>query len=187
MGRPANKKRKAEQEQVKRYQKDREDLQLRGRVPTVPEGAVRDERVDPRTQGSQPLPQLVLQALKEDWSTPGAAKPKIVASLLEPFYVEDVVVDKDGNQVRVPPNRGMQIACAKVLKDLDVVQHERDHPEEAGKAKGGINVSAQAAAGFSWGQVTGDEPPDPVEQRLAELEQIKREKESSDEPMPDLR
>lgn len=132
--------RKKEQRKVRDYQKLREDLQLSGRVPTTPEGAVKSERVDPATQGNQALPQLVREGLKSGWATPDAAKPDIVGALLEPFYLVDEVLDKDGNRVKVPPNRGMQIACAKVLKDLDVIQHERDNPEAAGKAKGGTNV-----------------------------------------------
>ena len=61
----------------KRYAKAREDAQLAGLIPTTPGGAVRDERVDPRSQGCQQLPQLVRQALKNDWNTPDEAKPAV--------------------------------------------------------------------------------------------------------------
>ena len=139
------KRRKAFQKKVKRYQKDREDLQLAGRIACTSEGAVRDERVAPASQGSQQLPALVREALRQNWATPDAAKPAIVGQLLEPFFACDVVLDKDGNQVRVPPNRGMLIALAKTLKDLDVVQHERDHPELKRAGEVSVEVNNQVS------------------------------------------
>lgn len=111
----------------------REHAQLEGLIPTTPEGAVRDERVDPRTQGSAILPDLVRQALRESWATPDIAKPAIVASMLEPFFEE--------RQEGEPPDRKTLIECAKVLRALDQTQHERDNPSEVG---GGVHVTVQA-------------------------------------------
>jgi len=126
------------------YAKAREDAQLAGVIPTEPVGAVRDERVDPRTQGCQQLPARVREALRQNWSTPDEAKPGVVGALLEPFFAQDTFLDKDGNQVKVPPNRGLLIELAKTLRMLDQTQFERDHPEQAAKAKGGTtSVSVQ--------------------------------------------
>lgn len=136
--------RRAKRQDLKeRYAKVREDAQVAGLIVTTPEGAVRDERVDPRLQGCQQLPDIVRQSLRENWSTPDAAKPGIIGALLEPFFANDIVLDKDGNQIRVPPNRLMLIELAKTLIQLDHKQWERDHPEEAGKAKGGASASIQ--------------------------------------------
>ncbi len=140
------KKRNTRQELKKRYAKLREDAQLAGVIPTTTEGALREERVDPRLQGCQQLPAIVREALKENWSTPDSAKPGIIGALLEPFFSTDIVLDKDGNQIRVPPNRQQLIELAKVLKLLDQSQWERDHPEAAGKIKGaggGTSISVQ--------------------------------------------
>lgn len=49
-GRPSNKQRNRRQKVKARYTKAREDAQLEGIIPTSPEGAVRDERVDPASQ-----------------------------------------------------------------------------------------------------------------------------------------
>lgn len=118
----------------------REDAQLAGIIPTTPAGAIRDERAG----GAAILPDVIRQALRESWATPDAAKPAIIASLLEPFFEErekDPVTGKP-----VPPSRSQLMELAKVLKLLDQTQWERDHPEEAGKAKGGASVFMQATA-----------------------------------------
>jgi hypothetical protein len=49
---------------------------------------VRNEVVDSARQGCQQFPELVRQALREGWATPDAAKPKVVADLLIPFFEE---------------------------------------------------------------------------------------------------
>lgn len=119
-----------------RYSKAREDAQLAGIIPTTPDGAVHQERVDPARQVGAALPSLVREALRECWSTPDNAKPAIIAALLEPFFVDDVVVDENGKQVHVKPSRKLLMELAKTLRTLDQTQWERDHPAEAGKAKG---------------------------------------------------
>lgn len=169
--RPTTKRRKGKQKIKERYAKAREDAQLAGVIATSSEGAVRDERVNPATQGSQQLPAVVMEAIKNNWATPDVSKGKIVATLLEPFYINDIVLDKDGNQVRVPPNRALQLECTKVLRALDVTQHERDNPEAAGKAKGGVTVPVQVNNLLDWAQVTGEKAIDPAEQRLKELDE----------------
>src|SRR5215472_17399868 len=61
------KKRKRRQRCKERYAKAREDAQLSGIIPTVPEGAVRNE-VAP-VAPDPPLPHLVRKAIKNNWAT----------------------------------------------------------------------------------------------------------------------
>jgi hypothetical protein len=108
-----------------RYSKAREDAQLAGVVPTTPDGAVRDERVDPATQedgASALLAGLVTQALREGWAVPDDVKPKIVDELSAPFYEEGT-------------DPMLLVRLVKVLLLLDQTQWERDRAEEAGKAR----------------------------------------------------
>jgi hypothetical protein len=109
------KKRKRRQRCKERYAKLREDAQLLGIVPTVPEGAVRDE-VAP-VAPDPPLPHLVRVAIKHNWPTPDCNKPAIVASLLEPFY------DPDADPM-------LKVRLAKLLLLLDQTQYERDRAEQ---------------------------------------------------------
>ena len=111
------KKRKRRQRCEERYAKAREDAQLSRIIPTVPEGAVRDERVDPARQGCQQFPELVRQALREGWAVPDAAKSKVVAEVLAAFYDPDA-------------DPGLRVRLARLLLLLDQTQYERDHPEE---------------------------------------------------------
>lgn len=131
---PTNKRRKEKQRLKERYAKAREDAQLADIIPTTPEGAVRNEVV---LTGNAVLPDLVLQGLKENWATPDAAKPAIVANLLEPFFADR---ELDANGKPIPPNRRELLECAKVLRMLDQTQHERDNPETV---NGGINITLQ--------------------------------------------
>src|SRR5436305_1256780 len=78
------KKRKRRQRCKERYAKAREDAQLEGIIPTVPEGAVRSE-VAPVAPDPL-LPHLVRVAIKNNWPIPDSNKPGIVDNLLEPFY-----------------------------------------------------------------------------------------------------
>lgn len=127
-----------------------DDARRLGIIEMRPEEALGPERVDPRTQNEQQLPQLVKQALKNNWSVPDEAKPRIVGALLEPFFANDVVMDSEGNQIKVPPDRNLLKENAKVLGQLDQRQYERDHPEEAGKAKGGVKVETTVAVGVTY-------------------------------------
>jgi hypothetical protein len=114
------KKRKRRQRCKERYAKLREDAQLSGIIPTVPEGAVRNE-IAPAAP-APPLPHLVRAAIKNNWTTPDCNKPGIVDSLIEPFY--DPGADP-----------ALLVKCARVLLLLDQTQYERDHPERAGKGR----------------------------------------------------
>ena len=114
------KKRKRRQRCKERYAKAREDAQLSGIIPTVPEGAVRNE-VAPIAP-DPPLPHLVRAAIKNNWATPDCNKPAIVDSLIAPVY------DPDTDPMLI-------VKCARVLLLLDQTQYERDHPEQAGKGR----------------------------------------------------
>lgn len=133
--------RRLERQNLKqRYSKLREEAQLAGVIHTTPEGAVRNERSD----CGQPLPALVRQGLKENWATPDAAKPHIIEALLRPFFHKDVVMDAHGNVVEIEPDPDKLLRLAKLLRDLDQTQYERDNPAAAGMAKGGVALSVQS-------------------------------------------
>lgn len=132
---PTNKRRKDKQRLKERYAKVREDAQLADIIPTTPEGAVRNEV----SVGNAQLPEVVRQAIRENWATPDAAKPAIIANLLEPFFMDREIDPNTGQPI--PPNRAQLIELAKVLRLLDQTQHERDNPEAS--RSGGINITLQ--------------------------------------------
>lgn len=132
---PSSKRRRQKQALKAKYAKVREDAQLADLIPTTPEGAVRNEVV--ASVGNAQLPELVRQAIRENWATPDCAKGAIVANLLEPFFAEREI-GPDGKPIL--PNIKVLNELAKTLNLLDKVQHERDNPE---LAKGGVNVSIQ--------------------------------------------
>ena len=116
------KKRKRRQRCKERYAKAREDAQLIGIIPTVPEGAVRNE-VAP-VAPDPPLPQLIRQALRENWATPDASKSKVVADLLAAFFEEGA-------------DPMLRIRLFRTLLLADQTQYARDHPEQARKGSRG--------------------------------------------------
>lgn len=134
---PTSKKRAQKQRTKDRYAHAREDAQLEGLIPTTPEEALSPEQVNPAIQTGSALPELVRQALRESWATPNAAKPAIIAALLEPFFQEDVALDENGQQVKIKPSRKLLMELAKTLRVLDQTQWERDNPGKAGQARGG--------------------------------------------------
>lgn len=125
--------RRARQKLRADFAKYREDRQLCGEEPTTPCGAVRDERVPPGEQAAQPFPELVRRSIREGWATPDAAKPKVVAELLAPFYEADVA-----------PR--MHARLARTLLLCDETQHERDRAAEAGAVDPAVADSARANA-----------------------------------------
>jgi hypothetical protein len=156
--------RQAKQRRRAGHTKRREANQLAGRTETRPGGAAQNEVA--QSSWEPALPDLVLRAAREDWSTPGPAKRRAILALLEPVYCRDVVLDKDGNQVIVQPNRELIRKNIEALHTLDQTQWERDHPEEAGKLKGGVNINNQnvqqavnmeAVLGGEWGALEDGE------------------------------
>lgn len=147
------KKRKARQRKRKLYQEIREELQLSGDIPTVPEGAIRPERVAPSAQGSQPLPELIAQAIRKGWAVDDGMKPHLVDELVQIVMSADM------------PTKA-KVAAFNALRMADQSQWERDNPETAGKAKGAggaVNVSIQtnlAAASIVRGMIERGELED---------------------------
>ncbi len=101
-----SKRRRERQALKQKYAKVREDAQLAGVIHTTPEGAVRNEVA---LTGNAVLPDVVKQALRENWATPDCAKPAIVANLLEPFFAEREI-GPDGKEL--PPNRAQLLEGA---------------------------------------------------------------------------
>ena len=134
---PGKTKRKTRQKKRQQYMKLREDLQVAGEIATTPEGAIRDERVDPSTQSEQRIDSLDRAAITKGWAVPEHIKRKVVERLAEPFFEEpQTVTDKDGNLISIPPDRYLLKENAKALIAADRQQWERDEPEKAGKAAG---------------------------------------------------
>jgi hypothetical protein len=123
---PTSKARRKRQKLKCEYAKLREHCQLAGIIETTPECAVRNE-VAP-VAPDPPLPDLVRKAIKDNWATPDSAKAKIIAELLAPFYAEGTDPE-------------LLVRLARTLLLADRTQWERDHPEEAGKARGGTVVN----------------------------------------------
>lgn len=115
-------KRKKRQRAKMHYSMVREDAQLKGLIPTTPEGAIWEERVAPASQGShiKQLPALIQQAIRECWAIPDEAKQQIVRELLIPFYERNPDTSKH-----------LLIKLARTLLMLDQTQYERDKLVEA--------------------------------------------------------
>lgn len=156
----------------RKYSKTREDAQLCGVIPTTPEGAVRDERVDPATQEEQDIPDIDRMAMSQGWSVPERAKRQVVNKLLEPFYEVNTVIDPTGREVVVPPDRNLLKENAKVLLAADKNQWERDNPTEAGKARGSVSVQNNVQVNLFEvvAQAAQVDRPDEVEQKIMSVE-----------------
>lgn len=127
---PTSKDRAKRQKTKDRYAHAREDAQLEGLIPTTPEEALRPERVPPCAQSSQPLPELIAQAIRLGWATRDEVKPQLVEELVA------IILNPE-----MPA--GKKIAAFSALRQADQAQWERDHPEEAAKARGGVDVKVQ--------------------------------------------
>ncbi len=126
---PTSKARNKKQVLKQTYAKVREDAQLHGVIPTTPEGAVRDEVVNPATQALQDTTSLDRAAINQGWRVPDGEKPKVIQRLLE-------ALDKEG----LTPAEAAMVTNA--LVKADQIQHERDNPE-AQKGKGGVTINNQ--------------------------------------------
>lgn len=126
---PTSKARNKKQTLKQTYAKAREDAQLHGVIPTTPEGAVRDEVVNPATQALQDLTSLDRAAINKGWRVPDDEKPKVIQRLLDKLDDEEL--------------SGAEAAMiANALVKADQIQHERDNPE-AQKGKGGVTINNQ--------------------------------------------
>lgn len=93
-----------------------------------PEGALKPERVDPSSQKEQPQSRLIGQAIRKGWTTPDEKKPRLVDEMIA------IVEDPEAKTFD-------KVAAYNALLKGDQAQYERDQPEQAAKAKGGINVN----------------------------------------------
>src|SRR5262249_46816171 len=134
---------------------DREDRQLAGLEPTLPEGAVHDERVAPARQGCQQFPALVRRALKEGWDVPDANKAKVVAELLAGALDPDTAT-------------GRRIRQDRTLLLADQTQYEAELQSRAEGGAVGVSVQAnvQAAALIREMIERGDLPDTRLAERL---------------------
>lgn len=126
---PTSKRRAQRQKLKDRYAHAREDAQLAGLIPTAPEEALKDERVDPKTQGEQDTSGIDRRAARNGWALPDHKKVQVVDRLSEIF--------EPSNE---KPDRYLMEKTAKVLIIADQRQWERDNPQLAGQSKGAINV-----------------------------------------------
>ena len=125
---PTSKSRNRKQSTKSRYARAREDAQLEGIIPMSPEGALKPERVDPSSQKEQPQSKLIGQAIRKGWATPDEKKPRLVDEMIA------IVEDPEAKTFD-------KVAAYNALLKGDQAQFERDQPEQAAKAKGGINVN----------------------------------------------
>lgn len=144
MGKHPTGKRRARKQKVKaRYSKAREEAQICGVIPTLPEGAVRRERVDPLSQEEQKFPALDRAiAAGKGWQVGEEIARQVIKRLAESFFEGPrKLVTREGVEIEVPPDRYLLKENAKVLLIADQRQWERDNPEEAGKARGKTEVN----------------------------------------------
>lgn len=117
-----------------RYAKAREEAQLAGVIPTTPDGAVHEERVPlcAQSEDSKMTAVLVSLAIRNGWEVPKRERERFVDELASIL-----------TNAEMSPK--MKVAAFNALRLADKDQWERDHPEEAGKAKGAnVGVSVQA-------------------------------------------
>ena len=119
---PTSKARAKRQKTKDRYAHAREDAQLEGLIPTLPEEALKPERVDPASQGDVPQPKLIGLAIRSGWQVPEERKPDLVDELIKIIDTPEIS-DK------------VKVAAFNALRQADQAQYERDHPEEVAKSK----------------------------------------------------
>lgn len=125
------KRRQQLQRKKKRYMELREELQVAGEIPTEPSGAIRDEQVDPATQGGQALPKLTTQAIRNGWAVPEEKKPALVDEMVK--IIDD---PEESNKVKV--------AAFNALRQADQHQFERDNPEtKSGANNTVVNITVE--------------------------------------------
>ena len=146
------KRRKTRQKVKERYAKAREDAQALGVIATTPEGAVRDERVDPASQDEQRFPGLDRLAIRnsDGWGVNDHVKRRVIEVSAEVLFEKKTYIDKEGNEREAPPDRFAQAQAAKTLLAADKFQHEKDHPKDDGN---NINISNQVAV-VNWDAMT---------------------------------
>lgn len=120
--------RKARQHKRRLFQMIKEDLELSGDLPTKPMGGLKPDVVDPATQSEQDQSRLIGQAIRNGWAVPEERKPDLVDEMIK-------IVDSEESSTKEKVN------AFRALVQADKDQYERDQPEKAGKAKGGVNIN----------------------------------------------
>lgn len=129
--------RKDRQHLKEKYAKTRENAQLAGIIPTVPEGAVRPEVVNPATQEEQDMTHLDRAAINLGWAVPEDKKQQIVDRLTQK------ALDAESSAKEVA-------MCANALLKADQMQYERDNPAAA---KGSTNTTINTAVHVDIGDL----------------------------------
>ncbi len=183
---PTNSRRNKRKKLKETYAKVREDAQVAGIIVTTPEGAVRPEAVNPASQGEQSLLGIDRAAVRNGWAVPEEKKPMVVDRLLEVFEMgPQKMVTRDGIEIEVPPDYNLMKENAKVLILADKTQFDRDHPEDAGKARGGGNTTTVNVV--TWDallQGLAGVRPDEVDRKVVESIEV-NEQESGSGPQLD--
>lgn len=131
-GRSRSSRRLERQNARARYSKARETAQLLGVIPTAPEGAAREERVQVSQQGEQPLPQLVGEAIRRGWAVPEDRKVGLVDELV-------AILDDPEMSAKV------KVAAFNALRQADQAQWERDNPKQAAQLSATLSATTNVA------------------------------------------
>ncbi len=137
--RPTTSARARKQRTKDRYAHAREDAQLEGLIPTLPEEALKPEQVPACAQSEdrKALAEMVTRAIRGGWAVPLAKREQFVEELT------GILLDPEESSK-------VKVAAFTALRLADHDQWVRDNPEVAGKAKGGtsgvsLQVNIQAA------------------------------------------
>ena len=118
-----------------RYAHARDDAQRLGLIPTTPEESLTPERVNPLSQSGVTFPALIETAIRNGWAVPEDKKPQLIDELIE---VATIPTDSENPKMLIA-----KVQAVNALHRADQMQYERDHPEQAAKAKGGAKVAVQ--------------------------------------------
>lgn len=174
--RPTTGKRKSKQRTKEQYAKAREAAQLAGVIPTIPEGAVRDERVDPATQDEQRFPGLDRLAIREGkgWGVNEHIKRKVIETSAEVLFEKKTYFDTEGNEKECPPDRAAQAQAARTLLAAEKMEMELAHADDKPP---GINIDNTVNV-VTWDSMA--QPPklqqDPVEKRIEAIVEAAKNK-----------
>lgn len=143
----------ARQDAWRKYARAREDVQLMGLLPTIPEVAAQGKRTDRVfVVEREELSALDRAAINQGWATPKEQQPLVIQRLIAKMFDENTSVAES-------------VMCANALLKADQMQFARDNPELAGKAKGGTTVQITATDIADYLQrikaqrEVGDDPP----------------------------
>lgn len=124
--------RKQLQRRRKRYMELREELMIAGEIPTEPAGAIRDEQVNPASQGEQSLPGIVREAIRRGWAVPEDLKPRLVDELVGILQNPETSAKE-------------KVASFTALTKADWNQWRQDNPDKINDARPStVNIIVEA-------------------------------------------